>query len=77
MRGVPAELQGKIYKMWVGGPSKHRLFYLFFPDRKLIIGVFISPEIRSRFDYEKFPWEIFLEAASDFKEERLENFRII
>jgi len=45
--------------------------------KRLVIGVFISPEIRSRFDYEKFPWELFLEVASDFKAEKLENFRII
>ena len=77
MRRVPSELQGKIYKMWVSGRGGHRLFYLFFSENKLVIGVFISPEIRSRFNYEDFPWELFLEVALDFKAEKLKNFRII
>ena len=33
MRGVPPELQGKIYKMWVSGRGGHRLFYLFFSEK--------------------------------------------
>lgn len=77
LKGAPPQLQGRIRKRNVGGRKGHRLFYITFPGKNFVIGVFITPETRNKINYNEFPWDKFLEAFQDFETEKLDKFRII
>lgn len=50
-------LQGIIRRIYVGGNQRYRLMYLYFPNKSIIIPIFISEELRKNFDYDQAPWE--------------------
>jgi len=76
LQGAPQPLQGRIRKLRVRKGGR-RLFYIHFPEYEVVLGVFITPESRKGFNYAEFPWALFEEAADDFNDRKLENFRII
>ncbi len=58
MRDVPtADLQGRILKTWVKGRGGYRFLYIALPERRVVMGLFVSSVRRSELDYSKFPWE--------------------
>lgn len=67
MRDIPiSRLQGRIYRLHVRGPGGFRFIYLVDNSRKLVMGIFVSLEVKANFDYEKVPWE---EYASEIYED--------
>lgn len=64
LRGMPAKLAGRIYRLHVGGRRKGRLIYFVIDEQKIIVPYFLSP-IKSKFDYNKVDWE---KALLDFEE---------
>ena len=77
MKYVPEPLQGKIFKVKIGGRKGHSLCYIIFEERKIALGVYITPKSRDKVDYKNFPWDHFLEAAEDYKKGNLKNFKIL
>lgn len=76
LQAAPNDLAGRIRKIWIRQNGR-RLFYIHFPDQKVVLGIFITPVSRGDFDYSDFPWELFVEAKEDFDQKRLEKFRIV
>ena len=58
------KLQGRIYRLHVRGPKGFR-----FVDQRqqIVLPVYVSPEVKAKFDYEKMPWR---EYAAEIYEDR-------
>jgi len=56
MGGLPRELQGSVYRLWIKGPKGFRFIYVVHRELKIVMGVFVSADPRSNFDYNKVPW---------------------
>lgn len=78
MKGVanPA-LQGKIFKVHIGGDSGHRLIYIVYDKKMCVLPVFLSPVPKSRFDYDDVPWEEYCEdILSDLQNNVKSKFKL-
>ena len=56
MSRLPDHLDGKIYKIWVGGKKGLRYIYYHDSSSRFVCPVFISNDIRPNFRYEDHPW---------------------
>lgn len=57
LQRVPIQaLQGKIHRLWVGGPGKFRFIYIVDPHRKIILPVLLTLKLRGQINYDKLPW---------------------
>lgn len=57
MHDIPIrKLQGRIYRLHVRGPEGFRFIYLVDPDRRIVLGIFVSLEVKTKFDYDSIPW---------------------
>lgn len=76
MRDIPLTiLQGKIFRVWVGGRTGYRLIYIYDPDSDIALPVFVSTQPKARFDYEDVPWrEIAEEIYQDLVQGNDEKF---
>lgn len=76
MHDVPAKkLQGNIRRLRVKGRKGFRFIFIVEPRAKVVLGVFVSTEQRSRFDYADVPWEqIASEIYEDLVNSRWEKF---
>lgn len=67
MLDIPIKkLQGRIYRLHVRGRRGFRFIYLVDRNQQVVLGVFVSLEVKAKFDYEKVPWE---EYASEIYED--------
>ncbi len=66
MRNLPQHLQGKLFRLRVRGRRGFRYIYMVNREKSCVFGIFVSPEQRSKFDYNKFPW---LEIAEQIHED--------
>jgi len=57
MRNVLQHLQGKLFRLPVRGKKGFRYIYMVNRELSCVLGVFISPTTRSKFDYSKYPWQ--------------------
>jgi hypothetical protein len=53
---VPS-LQGKLYKLWVGGGSGFRYVYYYHPGKSVVLPIFLSNEPRADFDWDTAPFQ--------------------
>ena len=76
MRDIPIKkLQGLIYRLHVKGRRGFRFIYLVYPSHGIVMGVFVSPEVKAKFDYESVPWlEYATEIYEDLVEGHMEKF---
>ncbi len=75
MRGLPQEVAGRVYKIWVGGRSGYRLIYLVHAPARIVVGLFFSGVTRSSFDYDDVDFLTpAMAAASDLEHQRLDRF---
>lgn len=79
MRDIPLTiLQGKIFRLWVSGPTGFRLIYVYDPGCDVALPIFVSTEAKEDFDYEDVPWrEMAEEIYQDLVEGNDEKFREI
>lgn len=77
MHDVPAKkLQGKIHRLHVKGRRGFRFIYIVEPRSSVVVGVFVSTERRSKFDYSDVPWErIASDIYEDLTQSKWERFR--
>ncbi|TET38935.1 MAG: hypothetical protein E3J65_04595 [Dehalococcoidia bacterium] len=67
MHDIPIKkLQGRIYRLHVRGPKGFRFIYLVDPDRRIVLGIFVSSEVKTKLDYDSIPW---LEYAAQIYED--------
>ena len=76
MHDVPIKkLQGRIYRLHVKGRRGFRFIYLVDRRRQIVMGIFVSTEVKSKFDYEQVPWEEYAaEIYEDLVNGKIENF---
>jgi hypothetical protein len=75
LRRAPQRIQGKVYRLHVGGRKGHRLFYLYIQARPCVIPYYLSEQRRSKFDYDDVEWGEIAEAFyDDFTNKRYEEF---
>ena len=77
MKYAPQPLAGRLRKVKIGGRKGYSLCYVVFEQFQAVLGVFITPEDRSKVDYRNFPWETLVEAAEDFQKKDLSKLRIV
>jgi mRNA-degrading endonuclease RelE of RelBE toxin-antitoxin system len=77
LKGVKnSKLRGSIRRYHVGGRGGFRLITLMNSTQKVIMGVFISDDLRSNFDYDKIPWEEYAQQIyDDLINARMEKFK--
>ncbi len=77
MHDIPIKkLQGRIYRLHVKGRKGFRFIYLVDHSRQIVMGVFVSTEVKAKFDYEKVPWEEYAaEIYEDLVNGNMEKFR--
>lgn len=67
MHDIPIKkLQGCIYRLHVKGRRGFRFIYLVNHSQRIVMGVFVSPEVKAKFDYESVPW---MEYATEIYED--------
>jgi len=72
------DLQGSVYRLWVGGPKGFRMIYFVYRKKSIVFGVYVSPAVRKKFDYNKFPWlQNAIEIYNDFIKGNLSKFRLV
>jgi len=77
MRSLPQHLQGKLFRLRVRGRRGFRYIYMVNREQSCVFGIFVSPEQRSKFDYNKFPWmEIAEEIHQDLTSGNREKFQV-
>jgi len=77
MRNLPQHLQGKLFRLWVKGKKGFRYIYMVSKEQSLVLGIFVSPVHRSKFDYAKFPWlEIAGQIHEDLMSGDVHNFEV-
>ena len=73
---VNPALQGKLYRLHVGGPGGFRYVYYYHAKQAVVIPVYLSLVLRSNFSWSDFP---FLQDAevivNDFRAGRMERFK--
>lgn len=70
-------LRGRIYRLWVGGPSRYRFFYLVDQATETILPIFLSIESRGRINYSKIPWKEYAnEIYSDYVQNNASAFEV-
>ena len=74
LRYLPPDLAGKIRRLYVGGPSKYRMFIKVDDKEKEIRIGFIDPRLRGKLDYGDLPLEIFTQSEDEIDEKRLKKF---
>ena len=57
MNGLPPPLGGRVFHLHVGGRKGFRLIYVADSKRGIVLPVFLSCEIKPRFDYDAVPWQ--------------------
>ena len=69
-------LRGMLYKAWVGGRRKFRLFYYHHSGRQVVMPVYLSSELRGSFDYKDVRPVVDAAAliVEDFEAKRMERF---
>jgi len=68
-------LKGIIHKKHVGGPTGHRLIYLFFNRQGIVIPIFVSEEKKAKFSYDKIDWQkVCAPIYQDFKNKNYKAF---
>lgn len=77
MHNIPVKkLQGRIYRLHVRGRRGFRFVYLVDHSRKIVMGIFVSSEVKAKFDYGKVPWEEYAaEIYEDLVSGNIEKFR--
>lgn len=76
MRDLPQHLQGKLFRLWVRGRRGFRYIYMVNREQSLVLGIFVSPEQRSKFAYSRFPWsEIAEQIHQDFTSGNIDKFQ--
>lgn len=77
MSDIPVKkLQGCIYRLHVKGRRGFRFIYLIYHPQQLVMGVFVSSEIKAKFDYNSVPWlEYATEIYKDIVNRKYENFK--
>ena len=72
---LPPEIEGKIFKVRIGGRKKYRLFYLVDRKIKVVLLIIISTISRKNFDYRKdLPINEFISANEDFLNNKNNEF---
>jgi len=72
------DLQGCVYKLWIGGRKEARMIYFVYRKKSIVFGVYVSPTVRKKFDYDKFPWlQNAIEIYNDFIKGDLSKFRLV
>lgn len=76
MRDIPIKkLQGRIYRLHIRGRRGFRFIYLVDQSKQIVMGIFVSTEIKAKFDYEKVPWDEYAaEIYEDLVNGNMENF---
>jgi len=76
MRDIPIKkLQGRIYRLHVKGRRGFRFIYLVDHRQQIVMGIFVSSEVKAKFDYEKVPWEEYAaEIYEDLVSGNMEKF---
>ena len=76
MHAIPIKkLQGRIYRLHVRGRRGFRFIYLVDHRQQIVMGIFVSSELKAKFDYEKVPWEEYAaEIYKDLIEGNTEKF---
>jgi mRNA-degrading endonuclease RelE of RelBE toxin-antitoxin system len=70
------KLQGRIYRLHVKGPRGFRFIYLVAPQQHIVMGVFVSSEVKAKFDYSKVPWEEYAtKIYEDLINNNMDNFK--
>jgi len=84
LRGIhDPELQGAVYRLHVGGPGGHRLFYYVPPSRGsaqvgLVVPIFLSSERRKDFNYDDVDVNALgADIVSDYRAGRFDAFGIL
>jgi hypothetical protein len=77
MRDIPIrKLQGCIYRLHVKGRRGFRFIYLVEHNQQLVMGVFVSSEVKANFDYNSVPWlEYATEIYEDLVNQKYKNFK--
>ena len=50
-------LQGKLFKLWVAGPSGFRYVYYYHSGKLVVLPIFLSNEPRADFDWDSAPFQ--------------------
>ncbi len=76
MHDIPIKkLQGCIYRLHVRGRKGFRFIYLVDHRKQIVMGIFVSSEVKAKFDYEKVPWEEYAaEIYEDLVKGNMEKF---
>ncbi len=73
---IVPRLKGKLYKRYIGGKNKFRMFYYYHAPQSLVLPFYITDELRSKLDYRDL--RKIVEAAIfivvDFETNGLEHF---
>jgi len=77
------ELQGRVYKLYVGGPRRYRLIYFIPPPSERVpfcpvIPLYFSQVLRGRLDYSKLDLDrVGEDIVADFKANNYSKFRVL
>jgi len=75
--GHPA-LRGRIKRLWVGGPGRHRFIFIVEKSKQIILPVYLSLQLRKDIDYDKIPWEEYADKIyNDFVKGNTEAFHFM
>jgi len=76
MHDIPIKkLQGRIYRLHVRGRRGFRFIYLVDHKQQIVMGIFVSSEVKAKFDYEKVPWDEYAaEIYGDLVSGNMEEF---
>ena len=73
---ITSELKGRLYKVYIGGGGKFRLFYYFDPTVRVVLVFHFTTETRGNINYEDITpiVEDALAVVADFIENGSDNF---
>jgi len=77
MKRIPLEeLQGKVFRLRIGGRQRYRLVYVYSKEHGVILPAWISPVARRDLNYDREPWlEYAQECSRDLAEGNTQKFK--
>jgi len=69
---------GFIYNLRIGGRKGYRFIYYANSAQRVVLGIYISTEVRNKFDYKKYDWNsIISPILSDFVSQNYDAFQTL
>jgi hypothetical protein len=69
---------GFIYNLRIGGKKGYRFIYYANPKQHMVIGIYISTEVRRKFDYKKYDWNAIVDPIlTDYVSQNYDAFQTL